>query len=86
MTRGFSFLLPVIAVESVPSTEDSWTMLVILGTETPGSSLTVTPSDRMDDGCGESSTLPAELSLVVVLLLLLLFMFIVVSLKKSEES
>ena len=84
MTRGFSFLLPVIAVESVPSTEDLWTMLVTLGTETPGSSLTVTPSDRMDDGCGESSTLPAELS--SVLLLLLLFMFIEVSSPKSEES
>ena len=78
MTRGFSFLLPVTAVESMPSTDELWAR-----TETPGSSLTVTTNGRMGDGCVESSTLPAELS--SVLLLLLLFIFIEFS-SKSEEN
>ena len=74
MTRGFSLLLPVMAVEFLPSTDDSWTMLVTFGAETPGSSLTVTPRDRMGDVFGESmSLLSTELSSVV---LLLLFIFI----------
>ena len=77
MTRGFSFLLPVTAVESMPSTGELWAR-----TETPGSILTVTANGRMGDGCVESSTLSAELPSVV---LLLLFIFIVFS-SKSEES
>ena len=84
MTRGFSFLLPVTAVESMPSTEELWTTPVTLGAETPGSSLNMTPIDRMYDGFVESSTLPAELSSVV--LLFLLFIFIEFSSQKSEES
>ena len=74
MTRGFPLLLPVMAVEFLPSTDDSWTMLVAFGAETPGSSLTVMPIGRMGDGFGESlSLLSTELSSVV---LLLLFIFI----------
>jgi len=50
MTRGFALLLPVTAVELLPFTDDLWTILVTFGAETPGSSLTVTPIDRMGSG------------------------------------
>ena len=64
------------AVESLPSTDDLWTMLVTFGAETPFSSLTVTPIDRMGDGFVESSSLLSTELSSIVLLLLLLFIFV----------